>query len=277
MQSIVDCISSLFKVYKSGFLPTFQKSLQQLFTGMMAPASVSNDRATALCVFDDIIEHCSADGANDGYVGELCKALQKYSTDDNAEVRQAAVYGVGLVAQHVRAEIFDESMAQEAAQTMSMVLNEAYSRGTQDDDSASATDNAVSALGKLCKRSETIAQVALPKWLAMLPLRTDIQEARLVHQTLVEFVESSSSHLLGASHERLPQVICVLGQIYLTQLVEDALNPRIAYLLQQVSHGLPQVLINLFRDKSDPYFNGLKFEVQEIIKTAVEKALSPQS
>ena len=31
-------------------------------------------------------------------------------------------------------------------------------------------------------------------------------------QTLVGFVESSNVHLLGASHERLPQVVCVFAR-----------------------------------------------------------------
>ena len=40
-------------------------------------------------------------------------------------------------------------------------------------ENATASDNAVSALGKLCYSNEGIARHVLPRWLAKLPLRAD--------------------------------------------------------------------------------------------------------
>ena len=68
-------------------------------------------------------------------------------------------------------------------------------------------------LGKLCKRSESIGAALLPRWLGFLPVRIDKQEAREVHKMLVEFVAGSNVHLLGGATERLPDVICVFGQV----------------------------------------------------------------
>ena len=111
-----------------------------------------------------------------------------------------------------------------------------------DEAEASASDNAVSALGKLCRRSEAIAAGALPRWLAKLPLQADREEARAVHKTLVDMCEATNPHLLGANHERLAEIIIVFGQILNTDLVEEETSTRIANLLKQVKGGLPHIL-----------------------------------
>jgi len=242
MQSLLECISGLFKVYKVAFLPTFQRLLQPHFQAMLMPNTQPTDRVTGLCVFDDIIEHCSANGANNGYIPDLFKALIQYSTDENAEVRQAAVYGIGLLAEHASEEVFTAALQEQAAQTMLAVCN---SPAAYSEEAAPATDNAVSALGKLCKRSEAISAVALPRWLGALPLKADKGEALVVHRSLCEMVEASNPHLLGASHERLPDIICVFGQILGTDLVDEEVSPRITHLLKQVHSGLPHVLQGL--------------------------------
>ena len=52
------------QVYHSAFLPIFDALLLPIFTNMLAPTATSADRTAALCVFDDLIEHTAADGAN---------------------------------------------------------------------------------------------------------------------------------------------------------------------------------------------------------------------
>ena len=83
---------------------------------------------------------------------------------------------------------------------------------------------------------------ALPRWLKVLPLGADKSEAVVVHKHLLEMVEASNTHLLGASHERLPDIICVFGQILGTDVSDDDQARRISHLLKQVHQGLPHVL-----------------------------------
>jgi len=117
--------------------------------------------------------------------------------------------------------------------------------GAFDDENVVATENAISAMGKLCKRGESIAAALLPLWLSLLPIRNDKQEARVVHKQLVELVAASNRILLGASFEGLPRIICLFGQILYTDLVEDEENQKIGALLKQVHSGLPHVLQSL--------------------------------
>lgn len=239
VQNIVECLGSLFKVYRSALLPLFEQLLLPFFKAMLQPSAIVTDRVAALCVFDDVIEHCSADSVADKYVGDLLPAFLMYATDSATEVRQAAVYGLGVLAEHSRAPTFADQQLGQAAQALLGVIEapDAFS-----DDNASASDNAVSALGKLCARSEAIGQAAWPRWLAKLPLRTDQEEARSVHRKLVELCETTNANLLGAANERLPDVVIVFGQVLETELIDEETSTRICNLLKQVRNGLPHVL-----------------------------------
>lgn len=239
VQTIVESAGALFKVYHSAVLPLFDQLLLPSCQAMLQPTAISSDRVAALCVFDDIIEHCSADGGSSRYVPVLFPAFVQYAGDESAEVRQAAVYGLGVLAEHGPNDQFDDAMQQQACMRLLATVEhpEAYS-----EDNASASDNAVSALGKLCQRSPTIAAAAMPRWLARLPLQADREEARTVHGKLIELCEATNTHLLGASHERLPDVICVFGQLLGTDLIDDDHALRIGNILKQVRSGLPHVL-----------------------------------
>jgi len=136
-----------------------------------------------------------------------------------------------------------------------------------DDENVAATENAVSALGKLCKRHESIAQGALPLWLSFLPIQHDKQEARVVHAMLIELVQASNTALLGASMERLPAIICVFGRILYTDKVEPEASAQIAALLKQVHGGMPHVLQSL---PQSPEFAKLTPEE----RGSLEKAIS---
>lgn len=231
---------------------------------MLQPGMSATDRVAALCVFDDLIEHCSEGGGVTQYANSLLPFFSQYALDESVEVRQAAVYGLGVLAQHDDGQAFGDAQQQAAAQVLLQVVE---APTAFDEDNASASDNAVAALGKLCKRSPTIATAALPRWLKTLPLQADKEEARAVHLMLVELVEQSNTALLGGGMERLPDVIVVFGKVLGTDLVDDDTTTKIGNLLKQVRNGLPQVLGAL---PSHPGFNSLTPEQ----KGQLEKAIS---
>lgn len=266
ISSIVECLGSFLKVHHSSYLPVFEESMANfIMTKMLQPTSVSSDRTAALCVFDDVIEHCSADGGSSRYIDGLFPAYLTYAQDESTDVRQAAVYGIGVLAEFAAAQL-DETKQQQAAQALVQVIERP---GSRDEENATATDNAVSALGKLCKLSETIAAPALPRWLTYLPLKDDVSEALLVHKQLASFVEASNVHLLGAQHERLPDVIIVFGQILEGEASDEELNRRIGHLLRQVHASLPHVLQAL---PSYPGFAKLTAEQRGALEKAISSA-----
>ena len=268
ISNIVECIGALLKVHHSAYLPVFEVELIQLFTAMLQPTAIETDRSAALCVFDDVIEHCAVDGGAERYLGSLLPMYLQYTMDPNVEVRQAAVYGLGVLADQKalgRPLTFDEAAQQQAAQALIQVIE---SPGAFEEDNATASDNAVSALGKMCKLSETIAAAALPRWLKVLPLGADKSEAVVVHKHLLEMVEASNTHLLGASHERLPDIICVFGQILGTDVSDDDQKRRISHVLKQVHAGLPHVLQGL---PQHPGFIKLNAEQRSALEQAISQ------
>ena len=242
IQTFAEAIGAMLKVYHSAVLPLFDSLLLPAFQAMMQPSAISADRVAALCVFDDIIEHCSADGGASRYVPVLFPAFIQYSQAEEPEVRQAAIYGLGVLAEHGAAADFSEQMQQQATMAVLTMVEHPHAF---DSDNAAASDNGVSALSKLCRRSPTIAAAGYPRWLALLPLHADREEARTVHKQLVTLVEENNTALTGASHERLPDIICVFGQVLGTDLVEPEVGARIGNILKQVKAGLPQVLTAL--------------------------------
>jgi len=264
MQSLVEAAGKLFEVYQSGYLPYFDSLLMPTVSEMLQPTAIASSRAAALCLFDDVIEHCSADGGSSRYIAGIFPALLQYMGDESTEVRQAAAYGIAMLGERCNDATFTEAMMQQAAQALVLAVD---APGAWEEEHASASDNAISALGKICKRSDAIGVVGWPRWLEALPLRADREEARHVHATLCEQVEKSNTQLLGANHERLPDVICVFGRLLGTDLIADEYLPRIGHLLKQVHSGLPQVLQQL---PSHPKFALLSEEN----RAELEKALS---
>eukprot|EP00966_Prymnesium_polylepis_P246200 5694642-Prymnesium_polylepis.1 len=50
----------MLKSYKSAYLPVLEaQGLARVFTAMLQSQTAS-DKAAALCVFDDVVEHCSS-------------------------------------------------------------------------------------------------------------------------------------------------------------------------------------------------------------------------
>jgi hypothetical protein len=104
-----------------------------------------------------------------------------------------------------------------------------------------ATDNAVSAVGKLVEfqRAHVDAPTLLGAWLGYLPMTEDTEEACLVHATLLRWTEGGDAALLGAAQERLPAALQVLLAVHGTSLVDDATGSRI----QAMAASLPPPVV----------------------------------
>ena len=112
---------------------------------------------------------------------------------------------------------------------------------------AQATDNAVSALGKLSLlHSEWPAGVldvntVVPTWLSFLPLGSDKDESQLTLIQLCDMFQRDDLRtvLLGTSGERVADVLHVFGQVIGTELVDEAIGGRIAATLAGMQEAIP--------------------------------------
>ncbi|CAI7776152.1 unnamed protein product [Closterium sp. NIES-54] len=79
--------------------------------------------------------------------------------------------------------------------------------------SVSATDNAISALGRLCEHQAHApfdSAHVLSVWLAYLPIREDRAEAKVAHAQLCGLLERSDARILGPNNQNLPHIVGVL-------------------------------------------------------------------
>ena len=93
-----ECVGSLLRSLNAPVLPLIEPLLAQYVAPMLSPDRSPEERRIAVCVFDDVFEHASAGGASlrylDGFVGPCFAGCD----DPDCDVRQASVYGVGVMA-----------------------------------------------------------------------------------------------------------------------------------------------------------------------------------
>ncbi|KAJ7541709.1 hypothetical protein O6H91_10G072300 [Diphasiastrum complanatum] len=235
-----ECIGTLIKTYKAAFLPYFDE-LMSFITPSLGKERTAEERRIAICIFDDVAEQCGEAAIK--YYDTFLPFLLEFCRDPNPDVRQAAVYGIGVCAQFGGSKFVP--VVREALARLNEVISQPSSR---DADNVMATDNAVSALGKICQFQRECIDVAqvLPAWLSFLPVKGDLVEAKLVHEQLCVMVERSDPYLLGLNYQFLPKVISVFAEVLAggTELVTEQTANRIVNLLRHLQQTMPPAALS---------------------------------
>jgi len=238
-----ECVGSLLKSFHSAILPSLEPLLA-FIVPLLDKSRTPAERRIAICVFDDIFEHASDGGAAlkylDGFVGPCIEGC----TDNDADVRQASVYGVGVMSEHC-----GQRFAPHVSSALTALASVIQAPGAREDENIYAFENAVAALGKMCEFQNAAldANVILPSWLANLPITEDKVEARNVHAQLMRLLELNGGALMGASFEHLPRVVSVLADVLPTagystklRLVEPDVASKMKAFLIQMQTSVPQ-------------------------------------
>ncbi|GAB2211296.1 hypothetical protein Droror1_Dr00016589 [Drosera rotundifolia] len=230
-----DCLGTLIKTFKAAFLPFFDE-LRSYLTPMWGKDKTAEERRIAICIFDDVVEQCQ--GAALRYYETFLPFLLAACNDENADVRQAAVYGLGVCAEY-GGSVF-RPLVGEALSRLSAVIGHPNARHP---DYIMAYDNAVSALGKICQhhRESINAAQIVPLWLNCLPIKGDLVEAKVVHEQLCSMVERSDTEVLGPNHQYLPKIVAVFAEVLCAgkDLATEQTAGRMINLLRQLQQTLP--------------------------------------
>ncbi|KAF7819275.1 importin-5-like [Senna tora] len=230
-----DCLGTLIKTFRASFLPFFDE-LSSYLTQMFGKDKTSEERRIAICIFDDVAEHCREAALKyyDSYLPFLLEACN----DEYPDVRQAAVYGVGVCAECGGSAF--KPLIGEAISRLDAVIRHPDALQS---DNVMAYDNAVSALGKICQfhRDSINAIQVVPAWLSCLPLKGDLIEAKVVHDQLCSMVERSDIELLGLNNQYLPKVVAVFAEVLCAgnDLATEQTASRMINLLKQLQQTLP--------------------------------------
>ncbi|XP_062212132.1 uncharacterized protein LOC133913097 [Phragmites australis] len=230
-----DCLGTLVKTFKTYFLPFFDE-LSVYLTPMLSKDKTAEERRIAICIFDDVAEHCREAAVR--YYGTYLPSLLEACASENPDVRQAAVYGIGICA-----EFGGSAFRSHTGEALSRLYNVIRHPNALDLDNAMAYDNAVSALGKICQfhRDSIDASQVIPAWLSCLPIKNDLIEAKLVHEHLCAMLEKSERELLGHNNQYLPKIVSVFAEILCAgkDLATEQTASRMINLLRQLQTTLP--------------------------------------
>ncbi|XP_042473103.1 importin-5-like [Zingiber officinale] len=236
---IGDCLGTLIKTFKASFLPFFDE-LSLYITPMLGKDKTPEERRIAICIFVDVAEQCQEAALR--YYETYLPFLLEACNDDNADVRQAAVYGVGVCAEF-GGSVF-RPLVGEALSSLNNVIGHPDALQS---DNVMAYDNAVSALGKICQfhRDGIDAAKVVPAWLGCLPIKNDLIEAKIVHEQLCSMVERSDRDLLGPNNQQIPKLVAVFAEVLCggKDLASEQTVSRIISLLRQIQQTLPPAVL----------------------------------
>ncbi|CAG0896808.1 unnamed protein product [Darwinula stevensoni] len=244
LTKVADVLHSLFLVYRESLYSYFDQILPH-FVHLLQSERPPADRQWGICIFDDLIEFTGPSAVK--YREYFIHPLLTYIHDNNVEVRQAAAYGLGVLAHH-GGEAFATTCAQ-AIPLLTQVIAAAESRSPEN---APATENAISAVAKILKYHASVVDVntILPIWLSWLPTYEDVEESPHIYGYLLDLMEANHPVVLGLNNANLPHLICILAEALHREAVnkEDPTYLRIKNIIHQVlsnsdlAHACSEVL-----------------------------------
>ena len=194
---LVDSVGYILKFLRERFVPTFDELVVPLLGAFLKGGSGPDTRArfAAVCLFDDVVEHCGSVAAHK-YSALLAEGILA-GIDDNKnggddDVKQVSLYGISQLARY-GSTIFLESHAQRLIQT----LLEIASTSKDGAENLVLIENSVSALAALLlfdrapfrKMKDVDCDSVLSVVLSQLPLRQDEDEAKICHSSFCSMVK----------------------------------------------------------------------------------------
>lgn len=106
----------------------------------------------------------------------------------------------------------------------------------KEDDNLEATDNAISAMGRIALH-QSRPELFVP-WLTYLPLHSDAAEAEVCYGMLCDLVEGNNASLLGTNFANLPRILVVMCDILHRDhkhMVTDTVRNRITTIMHRLT------------------------------------------
>uniref|UniRef100_A0AAY4B4J1 TOG domain-containing protein n=1 Tax=Denticeps clupeoides TaxID=299321 RepID=A0AAY4B4J1_9TELE len=230
LTKVSDILHSLFSSYKEKVLPWFEQLLQ-LIVNLICPHRPWADRQWGLCIFDDVVEHCSPSSFK--YAEYFLQPMLQSLCDSSPEVRQAAAYGIGVMAQ-----FGGESYRPFCTEAIPLLVGVIQAADSRAKENVNATENCISAVGKVMRYRPECVNVneVLPHWLSWLPLNEDKEEAVHTFNFLCDLIESNNPIVLGPDNTNLPKIFLIIADGVANESVkgEDGCSKRLANVIHQV-------------------------------------------
>lgn len=238
--TISEVLGALFKTHREHSLAIVNFLYSHVLSRFLAPDTTDEDHKFAIFVIDDVVEFVGQDLAGDKW-NSLAEALVRFSADPNDAVRQAANYGIGILATHSNTSAF-APWTEQILVALDKAINFPATKSKKS--YGHAKDNGVAALGKIIQfqQGSINPQLIVPVWTNLLPLRHDKEEAKLMHDLLADITISNTQLAIGENHERLEHVVRIFAEILETKLIKPETVPKIKQIVQMLQvAGIPSL------------------------------------
>ncbi|GHP09304.1 hypothetical protein PPROV_000804100 [Pycnococcus provasolii] len=209
---IAECMSSLLKEYREHVVPMVEHLNPYLLPMLLEVERQPDERRVAISIFDDVVEHAGVSGGANSLLPQYMPRVLQCCLDPDEDVRQVAVYGVGMCFAHLlhpaAAPLARQAFGPYVENSLAAIQHSISSPDAGQPKFMSATENAISALNRYLAvttpspaNSESASGDAsyasvdagtkanhaqlYPLWLSRLPLTHDRVEARQCHDRLV--------------------------------------------------------------------------------------------
>ncbi|KAF2351074.1 Armadillo-type fold [Trinorchestia longiramus] len=246
LSKVSDVLHSLFAAYSTQFYPFFDLLLPHVVRLLGAKRSWP-DHQWGLCIFDDVIEFGGPSCVK--YSDHFLQPLMSFISSKQCEVRQAAVYGCGVLAQ-----FGGPSFSPVCAQMVPMLVQVIQEPDSRSEANINATENAIAALTKIlkynagCINTEEVIQV----WLSFLPVWEDADEAPHVYGYLCDLIDANHPLVLGPNNANLPKIMALFAEAFSKEAVErgSTVGERMVLVVQQLQAS-PEVFSAVLRHLSE--------------------------
>ena len=230
-----ESIGAVIRTHGNSFLPAFVQEVLPLLQQMGQQGAIESDQKIVVYIYDDVVEF-GGDLVQSQLLPQILPSFMTASSPDtDCGLRQGAVYGLG-----VAAASGGTHFAPFVQQTAQVILNCITHADAYEGMNGAASDNAVSALGKLCdvhcERFPSAQQLIETQWLPRLPLTSDEEESVTVTNHLCAMIENPqrSSLVLGTNFEQLGRVLNVLMTVITSDRSEGLWNKKLKVRIQQL-------------------------------------------
>jgi len=205
-RSIEEALGAIMEIAPQEFLQCMTECNSRISQWL----ATKEHRPLAFLLAGDVIQHLKEQSTPSWPV--FMPSILAGLVDENAEVRIATAYSVGLAAP---LQSF-APLAQQAFQALAGILRSLKPK-KHDKHAQVALDNAVQAMFMLVTEKADHCPPDVPAWgliVSKLPLRHDEEEARKIHKAIADLVLQQHQGLLGAQNANIGQVLSALAEVY---------------------------------------------------------------
>ena len=212
LTNIVDALGQLLKLFSTSFMPVFDSLVVPAFAPFLAEGQPPALQIVAVCLIDDAIEFGGEGSLK--YIPQALTAFSRGMLSEELVLRQSSVYGIAQAAR-MAPQLVAPFLSTLIPHLMALVTDP--SAGEEDNEGV--TENGLFAIGTILSNPAyrtyswggvLPAQVA-SVWLRGLPLKADVQEAKLAHAQLCSLAERGDASVLGDDHCNLSELMRIFS------------------------------------------------------------------